>query len=104
MNFKKQTLVLALAVITALSITVSIVSSHSIPAKHSPALSDGHERTIVGVWQMALTSVNCQTGDVVRTIPGLWTFHEGGTMSEFSKGGRGNGKRLTLSNRGASAF
>ena len=85
MNPKKQTLVLALAVITAaLTITVSIISSHSIPAKHSSALSDGQERTIVGVWQMALTSVNCQTGDVVRTIPGLWTFHEGGTMSEFS--------------------
>jgi len=31
MNLKKQTLVLALAVITALSITVSIVSSHNIP-------------------------------------------------------------------------
>ena len=85
MNFKKQTLVLALAVITAaLTITVSIISSHSIPNKHSSALSDDHERTIIGVWRMALTTVNCQTGDVVRTIPGLWTFHEGGTMSEFS--------------------
>jgi len=84
MNFKKQTLVLALAVITALSITVSIVSSHNIPGKHSSALSGEHERTIVGVWRMALTSVNCQTGDVIRTLPGLWTFHEGGTMSEFA--------------------
>jgi hypothetical protein len=49
MNLKKQTSVLALAVITALSITVSIVSSHNIPDKHSSALSDDHERTIVGV-------------------------------------------------------
>ena len=84
MNLKQQTSVLALALIAALTITVSIVSSHNNPNKHSSALSDDHERTIVGVWQMALTSVNCQTGDVVRTIPGLWTFHEGGTMSEFS--------------------
>jgi hypothetical protein len=85
MNFKKQTLVLALAVITAaLTITVSIISSHSIPNKHSSALPGDHERTIIGVWRMALTTVNCQTGDVVGTIPGLWTFHEGGTMSEFS--------------------
>jgi len=85
MNFKKQTLVLALAVITAaLTITVSIISSHSIPNKHSSALSGDHERTIIGVWRMALTTVNCQTGDVVRTIPGLWTFHEGGTMSEYA--------------------
>jgi hypothetical protein len=84
MILKKQTLVLALAVITALTITVSIVSSHNIPGKHSSALSDQHERTIIGVWRMALTTVNCQTGDVVRTIPGLWTFHKGGTMSEYA--------------------
>lgn len=85
MNFKKQTLALALAVITAaLTITVSIISSHSIPAKHSSALSDSQERTIVGVWRMALTTVNCQTGEVIRTIPGLWTFHEGGTMTEYT--------------------
>ena len=84
MNFKKQTLVLALAVITALSITVSIVSSHNIPGKESPALSDEHEKTIIGVWRMALTTVDCQTGEVIRSIPGLWTFHEGGTMSEYA--------------------
>jgi len=84
MSHKKQTLVLALAVITALTITVSIVSSHNFPDKHSSALSDDHERTIIGVWRMALTTVNCQTGDVIRTIPGLWTFHQGGTMSEFA--------------------
>ena len=84
MNLKKQTSVLALAVITALSITVSIVSSHNIPDKHSSALSDGHERTIVGVWRMALTTVDCQTGNLVRSIPGLWAFHEGGTMSEYA--------------------
>ena len=84
MNLKKQTLVLALAVITALSITDSIVSSHNIPDKHSSALSDDHERTTIGVWRMALTTVDCQTGDVVRSIPGLWAFHKGGTMSEYA--------------------
>jgi len=38
MNLKKQTLVLLWAVITALSITVSIVSCHTVPDKHSSAL------------------------------------------------------------------
>jgi hypothetical protein len=84
MNLKKLTLVLALALITAFTITVSIVSSRNIPDRHSSALSDDHERTIIGVWRMALTTVNCQTGDLVRTIPGLWTFHKGGTMSEYA--------------------
>src|SRR6267378_1028997 len=84
MNLKKQTLVLSLAVIMALTITLSIVSSHNIPNKHSSALSDDHERTIIGVWRMALTTRDCQTGELVRSIPGLWTFHEGGTMSEYA--------------------
>ena len=84
MNFKKQTLVLALGVTTALSITVSVVSSHNNPDKHSSAFSDDHERTIIGVWRMALTTVDCQTGGLVRSIPGLWTFHKGGTMSEYA--------------------
>jgi len=56
MNLKRQTLVLALAVITALCITVSIVSSHNLPDKHSSSFSDDHERTIIGVWRMALTT------------------------------------------------
>jgi hypothetical protein len=84
MNLKKQTLVLALAVITALSITVSIVSSHNIPDKHSSALSDDHERTITGVWRTVITQRNCQTGEPGASFPGLWTFHEGGTMSEYA--------------------
>ena len=84
MNFKKQALVLALAVTTALSITVSIVSSHNIPGKQSPALSGEHERTITGVWRTVITQRNCQTGEPGASFPGLWTFHEGGTMSEYA--------------------
>ena len=84
MNLKKQALVLALAVITALSITVSIVSSHNIPGKQSSASSDDHERTITGVWRTVITQRNCQTGEPGASFPGLWTFHEGGTMSEYA--------------------
>jgi len=84
MNLKRQTLVLALAVITALSITVSVVSTDNIPDKQSSAFSDDHDRTIIGVWRMALKTIDCQTSNVIRTVPGLWTFHEGGTMSEFA--------------------
>jgi hypothetical protein len=85
MNLKKQTLVLALAVITALSIAVSIVSSHNIPDKHSSALSDDHERTITGVWRTVITQRNCQTGEPGASFPGLWTFHAGGTMSNTAR-------------------
>ncbi len=62
MNLKKQTLVHALAVITALTITVSIVSSHNIPDKHSSASSDDHERTISGVWRTVITQPFVESG------------------------------------------
>jgi len=44
-----------------------------------------HERTIVGAWTTTVTFVNCQTGDPVGVpaFPGLFTFHDGGTMSEY---------------------
>ncbi len=42
-------------------------------------------QNIEGVWQVAVTSRNCQTGaQVAPTFRGLFTFHQGGTMSESS--------------------
>ena len=86
MNLKKQRLVIALAVITALTMTVSIVSGQNIQDKQSSASSHAHERTIVGVWRTVVTVRNCQTGDPVFSIPGLFTFNEGGTMAEYGIG------------------
>ncbi|MDQ3749193.1 MAG: hypothetical protein M3367_09315 [Acidobacteriota bacterium] len=43
--------------------------------------------TIVGVWRVALTPRNCQTGaPVAPTSRPLFTFHEGGTLSEYNAG------------------
>ena len=42
------------------------------------------ERTIQGVWRTMVTPVNCETGDpVAPPFPGLFTFNNGGTMSEY---------------------
>ena len=42
---------------------------------------------IVGAWRTAITLVNCQTGLPVSPVGrGLFTFHEGGTLSEFNLG------------------
>jgi hypothetical protein len=87
MNLRKQTLVIALAVITALTMTVSIVSGQNIQDKQSSASSNARERTIVGAWRTVVTPRNCQTGDpVVPPFPGLFTFNEGGTMSQAGIG------------------
>lgn len=43
-----------------------------------------YTRSIEGVWRTAVTPRNCQTGvPVAPVIQGLFTFHEGGTMSEY---------------------
>ena len=87
MNLKKQTLVIALAVITALTMTFSIVSAQNTQDNQSSASSNARERTIVGVWRTMITPRNCQTGlPLVPAFPGLFTFNEGGTMSEYGIG------------------
>ena len=87
MNLKKQTSVIALAVITALTMTVFIVSGQNIQAKQSSASSNARERTIAGVWRTVVTPRNCQTGVPVATsLRGLFTFNKGGTMSEWGVG------------------
>jgi hypothetical protein len=87
MNLKKQTSVIALAVIAALSMTVLVVSSQNIQAKQSSTSSNARERTIVGAWRTVVTPINCQTGvQVAPSFRGLFTFNEGGTMSEYGIG------------------
>ena len=82
MNLHKQTLVIALAVITALTMTVSIVSG-----QNSQQSANASERTIAGVWRTLVTPRSCQTGEpVAPSFRGLFTFNEGGTMSEYGIG------------------
>ncbi len=87
MNLRKQTSVIALAAITALTMTSSMVSGQNIQDKQSSASSNARERTIVGVWRTMVTPRNCQTGEpVVPPFPGLFTFNKGGTMSQYGIG------------------
>ena len=53
-----------------------------------PLGAEAAERTIEGVWRTAVTLLNCQTGQPlgVPPFPGLFTFHDDGTMSEFGIG------------------
>lgn len=45
------------------------------------------QRSIEGVWRTSVTLRNCQTGlPVAPAIKGLFTFHNGGTMSEYGIG------------------
>ena len=87
MNLRKQTLVIALAVIAAMTMTVSIVSGQKAQDEQSSESSQASERTIEGVWRTVVTPRNCQTGDpVAPPLRGLFTFNKGGTMSEYGIG------------------
>lgn len=85
MNFKKHTLLIALAVMAALPVTAATLFATDVHDRH-PSMSQGHERTIQGVWRTVVTPHNCQTGAPFPSLPGLFTFHEGGTMSEYGIG------------------
>ena len=84
MNLHKQKLGIALAIMTALTMTASIVFGKAIQDTQSSA--NASEKTIEGVWRTVITFRNCQTGDPLASIQGVFTFHEGGTMSEFGVG------------------
>jgi len=85
MNLEKQRFGIALAIITALTMTASIVSGKAIQNTQSSA--NASEKTIQGVWRTVVTLRNCQTGDpVAPSFQGVFTFHEGGTMSEWGVG------------------
>src|SRR5215470_17751370 len=44
----------------------------------------GDGRAIVGAWRTVVTLYNCQTGNpTAPPFPGLITFNDGGTMSEW---------------------
>ncbi len=85
MNIKIQKLVIALAVITALTLTVYTVPGQNIQERQSSdSLNFQGEGTIEGVWRTVVTPRNCQTGaQVAPSIQGLFTFNKGGTMSEY---------------------
>jgi len=82
-TFLKPIFVIALAMMTAFTITFSVVSGQATTEGQSTDSINVPARPIVGVWRNTITLRNCQTGNQIATFQGLLTFHEGGTMSEF---------------------
>ena len=81
MKFKTQIAVATLAVVAS-----SLLVWSATGENHTPTIEGGH-RTIQGAWRTTITGVNCQTGVPLGTpFPGLFTFNEGGTMSEYGIG------------------
>ena len=86
MTLTKQRLVIGFTVISALTGTVTIASAQNTENRQSSTTSHASARTIRGVWRTAVTPYNCQTGQPIISLSGLFTFHQGGTMSEYGIG------------------
>ena len=86
MHLKKCTGVVPYVVISTLAVTVSLAAAQDAGLQQSSAPSTAHDRTIQGVWRTAVTPRNCQTGEAILTFSGLFTFNQGGTMSEYGIG------------------
>ena len=81
MKFKTQIAVAALA------LAASSLLVWSNPGENDTPTIEGVHRTIQGAWRTMVTGVDCQTGVPLGTpFPGLFTFNEGGTMSEYGIG------------------
>ena len=85
MNLKRRQRVVPFAVILSL-LYVPIASAEGTHKRQSSAASTANERTIQGVWRTAVTPRNCQTGDAILILAGLFTFNQAGTMSEYGIG------------------
>jgi hypothetical protein len=80
---KKHTLAIAFTVMSALAITASLVYAQSAPPAET---SKARATTIRGVWRTVVTPRNCQTDAPFPSLSGLFTFNQGGTMSEYGIG------------------
>ena len=86
MNLKTCTWVVPCAVISTLAMTVSLAAAQDAQLQQSSATSTSSERTIQGVWRTVVTPRNCQTGEPIVSLSGLFTFNQGGTRSEYGIG------------------
>ena len=84
MNREKYRRGVPFAAIAALAMTVSVASAQDTQQASAPPTAN--QRTIEGVWRTAVTPRNCQTGNAILTLSGLFTFNQGGTMSEYGIG------------------
>jgi hypothetical protein len=83
MTLTTRTSMIAFAILAS-ALTDPAVAAEGNPARRTVA-PQSIERTLVGAWQTRVRPRNCETGEVapIAGLRGLFTFHEGGTASEY---------------------
>ena len=76
-----------MALIT-LAVAASTLLVWSEPGENQTPTTEGGRRTLQGAWRTRVTGVDCQTGVPLSPafLQGLFTFNQGGTMSEYGIG------------------
>jgi hypothetical protein len=87
MTLPTRTLTIALTMMAAATIAAFVAPGPQASAE-AARTADGD--TLVGVWKTQVRPLNCDTGEPIP-VPvlqghGLFTFHEGGTASEYGIG------------------
>jgi len=84
------TRIIAFATIAVVTITAAVASGRTGPGSQPATPSLDRDSTLVGVWRTQVRPRDCVTGELppvpVRPGHGLFTFHEGGTASEYGIG------------------
>ena len=74
--------------ILALSaIAVAVSSAQQVDAAQANARRGAVEATIVGVWDVSVTVVNCQTGALIRNVHAVQMYQADGAFTETTGGG-----------------
>ena len=86
MTYMKRASEIAVAVAAAAALT-GVATSRNTP-QFGQSIGPGGDPEIVGAWKTRIRPRDCATGDVlpVDGIRGLFSFHEGGTISEYGIG------------------
>lgn len=82
-----------LKVIGGASLAILMLATFALlSVSANESLQDGNGgigRTLVGSWDVQVTSRDCQTGAAFFSFPAMTTYHQGGTMQETDLGGPG---------------
>lgn len=86
MTFRTPAAAIACAVLSTLIMALPARAASDLQRQSSSRSSRPDARSISGAWRTVVTPENCQTGVPFTPLNGLFTFNEGGTMSEFGIG------------------
>ncbi len=73
-------------VLLTLSTQILVSAQNVFNEEKGEEQSREHLGKLVGVWNVQVTRLSCQTGEVIATVPAMLTYMQGGTMIDWGTG------------------